>query len=101
MHNMWRTSSGLAALANSPFLKVEATKFTELGYVGRDVESMVRDLTVLADVVGRNSSAALAFNDEEAAKEILSALSAETHIMSATIRDIDGGVLASYSNGSG
>ncbi|MFZ5799747.1 MAG: AAA family ATPase, partial [Thermodesulfobacteriota bacterium] len=38
----------LANLANSPFLKVEASKFTEVGYVGRDVESMIRDLTVLA-----------------------------------------------------
>jgi len=38
----------LARLANSPFLKVEATKFTEVGYVGRDVESMVRELTELA-----------------------------------------------------
>ncbi len=38
----------LARLANSPFLKVEATKFTEVGYIGRDVESMVRDLTELA-----------------------------------------------------
>jgi ATP-dependent HslUV protease ATP-binding subunit HslU len=38
----------LAALADSPFLKVEATKFTEVGYVGRDVESMVRDLLELA-----------------------------------------------------
>jgi len=38
----------LARLANSPFLKVEATKFTEVGYVGRDVESMIRDLTELA-----------------------------------------------------
>jgi ATP-dependent HslUV protease ATP-binding subunit HslU len=35
----------LAKLANAPFLKVEATKFTEVGYVGRDVESIVRDLT--------------------------------------------------------
>ena len=34
----------LARLANSPFLKVEATKFTEVGYVGRDVDSMIRDL---------------------------------------------------------
>src|SRR5919201_1197628 len=34
----------LAKLANSPFLKVEASKFTEVGYVGRDVESMLRDL---------------------------------------------------------
>ncbi|NCO59303.1 MAG: HslU--HslV peptidase ATPase subunit [Deltaproteobacteria bacterium CG_4_8_14_3_um_filter_51_11] len=38
----------LARLANSPFIKVEATKFTEVGYVGRDVESMVRDLVELA-----------------------------------------------------
>jgi ATP-dependent HslUV protease ATP-binding subunit HslU len=38
----------LATLANSPFMKVEATKFTEVGYVGRDVESMIRDLTELA-----------------------------------------------------
>ena len=35
----------LARLANAPFIKVEATKFTEVGYVGRDVESIVRDLT--------------------------------------------------------
>ncbi len=38
----------LAHLANSPFLKIEASKFTEVGYVGRDVESMIRDLTELS-----------------------------------------------------
>src|SRR5687767_1983129 len=38
----------LAKLAQSPFLKVEASKYTEVGYVGRDVESMVRDLVQLA-----------------------------------------------------
>src|SRR5512135_849079 len=38
----------LARLANSPFLKVEASKFTEVGYVGRDVESMIRDLIEIA-----------------------------------------------------
>ncbi len=38
----------LANLAQSPFLKVEASKFTEIGYVGRDVESMIRDLVELA-----------------------------------------------------
>ena len=38
----------LAKLANSPFLKVEASKFTEVGYVGRDVESMIRDLAEIA-----------------------------------------------------
>ena len=41
----------LAKLANAPFIKVEATKFTEVGYVGRDVESIVRDL---ADVAIKN-----------------------------------------------
>src|ERR671910_611026 len=38
----------LAKLAQSPFLKIEASKFTEVGYVGRDVESMIRDLTEIA-----------------------------------------------------
>ena len=38
----------LAKLSDAPFLKVEASKFTEVGYVGRDVESMIRDLTDLS-----------------------------------------------------
>src|SRR5437762_3672229 len=38
----------LARLTKSPFLKIEASKFTEVGYVGRDVESIVRDLTEIA-----------------------------------------------------
>src|SRR4051812_12417978 len=41
-------SRRLAKLAQAPFLKVEATKFTEVGYVGRDVDSMIRDLAELA-----------------------------------------------------
>ena len=41
-------SRRLARLAGAPFLKVEATKFTEVGYVGRDVESIVRDLVEVA-----------------------------------------------------
>ena len=40
--------AGLAKLDNSPFLKIEASKFTEVGYVGRDVESMIRDLVELS-----------------------------------------------------
>jgi ATP-dependent HslUV protease ATP-binding subunit HslU len=44
----------LAKLTNSPFLKVEATKFTEVGYVGRDVEAMVRDLVEIAVDMVRN-----------------------------------------------
>ncbi len=41
-------SRRLAHLANAPFLKIEASKFTEVGYVGRDVESIIRDLTDIA-----------------------------------------------------
>ncbi len=45
----------LARLADAPFLKVEASKYTEVGYVGRDVESMIRDLTDLAVSMLRSS----------------------------------------------
>src|SRR5688572_31909636 len=45
----------LAKLAHSPFLKIEASKFTEVGYVGRDVESMVRDLVEIAVKMERDS----------------------------------------------
>src|SRR5437764_6229731 len=43
----------LAKLAGAPFLKVEATKFTEVGYVGRDVEQIVRDLVEIAIIITR------------------------------------------------
>ncbi|HBH29439.1 MAG: ATP-dependent protease ATPase subunit HslU [Desulfofustis sp. PB-SRB1] len=46
----------LAILAQSPFLKVEASKFTEVGYVGRDVESMVRDLVEIAINMAKNEA---------------------------------------------
>src|SRR5687768_4377894 len=45
----------LARLANSPFIKIEASKFTEVGYVGRDVESMVRELADVAVDMGRQA----------------------------------------------
>jgi ATP-dependent HslUV protease ATP-binding subunit HslU len=45
----------LAKLANSPFVKVEATKFTEVGYVGRDVDSIIRDLLDIAMISTRKS----------------------------------------------
>ena len=48
----------LAGLVGAPFVKVEATKYTEVGYVGRDVESMVRDLVEVGDSYGRPTSAA-------------------------------------------
>ncbi|MEK7846339.1 MAG: ATP-dependent protease ATPase subunit HslU [Nitrospinota bacterium] len=48
----------LARLTNSPFIKVEASKYTEVGYVGRDVESMVRDLTEVSKNIVREERAA-------------------------------------------
>ena len=47
----------LAKLANAPFLKVEATKFTEVGYVGRDVDSIIRDLAEIAVKQAREQEA--------------------------------------------
>ncbi len=46
----------LAKLANAPFIKVEATKFTEVGYVGRDVESIIRDLVDMAFKMSREDA---------------------------------------------
>ena len=62
----------LAKLAQSPFIKVEASKFTEVGYVGRDVESMVRDLVELAvDMVRAERSDEVKDKAHEAAEERL------------------------------
>jgi ATP-dependent HslUV protease ATP-binding subunit HslU len=60
----------LARLAQSPFIKVEASKFTEVGYVGRDVESMVRDLVELAvDMVKEERLAEVREKARQAAEE--------------------------------
>lgn len=66
----------LAKLAQAPFIKVEATKFTEVGYVGRDVESIIRDLTDSAIKMLRESEMSkVKFRAEETAEErILDAL---------------------------
>lgn len=66
----------LAKLADAPFIKVEATKFTEVGYVGRDVESIIRDLVDMAiKMVRENEIAKVRQFAEEAAEErILNAL---------------------------
>ncbi|MGC9194089.1 MAG: ATP-dependent protease ATPase subunit HslU [Syntrophobacteraceae bacterium] len=62
----------LARLAQSPFLKIEASKFTEVGYVGRDVESMIRDLTELAVSLVRNEEMEIVkVKAEEVAEEKL------------------------------
>src|SRR5437867_4450603 len=62
----------LAKLAQAPFLKVEASKYTEVGYVGRDVESMIRDLTELAvNMVKAEMTEAVAEKAAQAAEERL------------------------------
>src|SRR3712207_8441556 len=60
----------LARMSNSPFLKVEASKFTEVGYVGRDVESMIRDLCEIAvDMVREEKIEEVAEKAEHNAEE--------------------------------
>jgi ATP-dependent HslUV protease ATP-binding subunit HslU len=69
----------LARLANAPFLKVEATKFTEVGYVGRDVEQIVRDLVEIAITMTR----------ERKRKEVTAKaeLAAENRVLDALVGD--------------
>lgn len=60
----------LAKLANAPFVKVEASKYTEVGYVGRDVESMIRDLTdVAVNMVKSEKTAEVQSKAEQLAEE--------------------------------
>lgn len=60
----------LAKLANAPFIKVEATKFTEVGYVGKEVETIIRDLTDIAvKMVKEQATAKVKFRAEEAAED--------------------------------
>jgi ATP-dependent HslUV protease ATP-binding subunit HslU len=75
----------LARLANSPFLKVEATKFTEVGYVGRDVESMIRDLVEIAvDMVREEKITEIEEKAEKNAEERL------LDLLLATVQNIPG-----------
>ena len=59
----------LARLADAPFIKIEATKFTEVGYVGRDVESIIRDLVDVAINMMREQATAVVRNQAEDAAE--------------------------------
>lgn len=62
----------LAKLANAPFIKVEATKFTEVGYVGKDVESIIRDLTDMAIKMQREQEVErVSYRAQDAAEERL------------------------------
>ena len=66
----------LAKLANAPFIKVEATKFTEVGYVGKEVETIIRDLTDVAiKMTHQQAMEKVKFRAEEQAEErVLDAL---------------------------
>jgi ATP-dependent HslUV protease ATP-binding subunit HslU len=81
----------LAKLANAPFIKIEATKFTEVGYVGRDVESIIRDLMDIAIKMTREQEMSKVRNRaQDAAEErILNALlpSARTMTSEATAEE--------------
>ena len=62
----------LARLANAPFIKIEATKFTEVGYVGRDVETIIRDLAEIAIKNGRERAMkSVRLRAEDAAEEVI------------------------------
>src|SRR5581483_10132618 len=61
-------------------------------------EAMVRDSATLADVIGRNCTAALAFRDPQAAEDVLSALRAEPNVTAAAIYTNDGQLFAQYLN---
>jgi two-component system, sensor histidine kinase and response regulator len=59
-------------------------------------QQLVRDVSLLADVVGTNSTGALAFGDDKAARQTLAAISANEHVLTAAILDQDGNLLARY-----
>src|ERR671927_352200 len=81
----------LARMSGSPFLKVEASKFTEVGYVGRDVESMIRDLTEIAVDMVR------AERIEEVAEK--AELNAEERVLDLLLPQRPGSGLYSYETG--
>lgn len=70
----------LAKLANAPFIKVEATKFTEVGYVGRDVDSIIRDLVEMAIKTSKNEKKKEVYEkaEQNAKKKVLKSLVGET-----------------------
>jgi ATP-dependent HslUV protease ATP-binding subunit HslU len=85
----------LAKLAQAPFLKVEASKFTEVGYVGRDVESIVRDLTDLAvQLVSEEEKRSVMEKARQRAEErVLDALAPPPDAREATRRRLRDGLL--------
>ncbi len=93
----------LAKLVNAPFLKVEATKYTEVGYHGRDVESMARDLLELAVNMVRGEQAAVVREQAEAAVErrLVSILLGEPAVPAASRYEREGGAEPGLATGDG
>lgn len=80
----------LAKLAQAPFVKVEASKFTEVGYVGRDVESMIRDLTEIAvNMVTEEETLSVNTRARELAEDKLIDLLVPTRPVAGTEEDMD------------
>ncbi|MGM8364146.1 ATP-dependent protease ATPase subunit HslU [Virgibacillus sp. W0181] len=79
----------LAKLVNAPFIKVEATKFTEVGYVGRDVESMIRDLVEMAMrmVKEEKMNEVMGKAEEEANKKLVTLLVPQAKKQSNTMKN--------------
>ena len=77
-----------------------ALALASAGFVIYDIfasrQALVHDLSAFAQIIGSNSTAALAFNDPNSAKDVLNALSAEPHIVSACIYGKDGKVFVQY-----
>jgi signal transduction histidine kinase len=84
------TSVVALVLACGAFLSYELVTFRQ---------KLGRDLSILADVIGSNSTAALAFNDADAARDALSALKAQSHVVSACVYGKDGAPFATYRRG--
>jgi methyl-accepting chemotaxis protein len=90
--NVLVTSLAALVIAAGGFLTYERVTFQQ---------KMVRDIGTLAEIIGTNSTAALAFNDPDAATETLSALSKEQRVLEAVIYDTSGQVFATYSRTQG
>ena len=89
----------LARLSNSPFLKVEASKFTEVGYVGRDVESMIRDLTEIAvDMIRQEKIDEVADKAELNVEEQILDLLLPPQRSSSSLYDFDAGTSSEQSS---
>src|SRR3984885_12832044 len=93
-------SRRLAKLANAPFLKVEATKFTEVGYVGRDVDQIVRDLleigiTMTRERLRKSVTAKAELNAEARVVEALVGANASESTQEAFRKKVRSGELAS------